>query len=268
MSEQPSDATEVVVPVAPDDESRARSRSRSRRTRRTDWRLGGSTVRGWREMMIAWACFSLGVGVLGGFMLTTFVAASWAPLAATALLWVSMLVPIVMAFSRSRPIGLLRFRALDLLYGLVLGVMLRFFQGWVAEVSGEGADFPSYVTLDGQLPNGWWFTDALSPVIIAPVLEEFFFRAVILIALYSALRRPFGKVTAGLAALLVSTALFVIVHTVAGEMSTDAAVSLAAVGTVCALLVLLTGRIWGAVLVHMVFNATYVGLALVGTFVG
>ena len=67
--------------------------------------------------------------------------------------------------------------------------------------------------------------------------------------------RPFGRLTAGLVALLVSTGLFVLVHGL--DRSTLAAgcvLSLALLGLVCGLLVLLTGRIWGAVLVHVVFN--------------
>lgn len=244
------------------------SRARTRRAGRTDWRLGGRTVRPWRELTLAWACFSLGVGVLLGFVISTSWASPWASFTATAVLWLSMLVPVVWAFRRSRPVGLLKFRPIDLLYGLMLGVALRIFQGVVSEMSGAGADFPTFTTFDGQLPAMWWLTDAASSVVIAPVVEEFFFRAVILVALYSALRRPFGKLTAGLGAGLVSTALFLIVHTVAGSISADAAVSLAAVGATCALLVLLTGRIWGAVLVHIVFNATYFALGLVGTFAG
>lgn len=225
-------------------------------------------MRLWREVTLAWACFSLGVGVLLGFVISTTWASPWASFTATAVLWLSMLVPIVWAFRRSRPIGLLTFRPVDLLYGLMLGVALRIFQGVVAEMSGTGAAFPTFTTFDGQLPTMWWLTDAASAALIAPVLEEFFFRGVVLIALYSALRRPFGKLTAGLGAGLVSTALFIIVHTVAGSITADAAVSLAAVGATCALLVLLTGRIWGAVLVHIVFNTTYLALGLVGTFAG
>lgn len=246
----------------------APSRARTRRAGRTDWRLGGRTVRPWRELTLAWACFSLGVGVLLGFVISTSWASPWSSFAAMGVLWLSMLVPIVWAFRRSRPVGLLKFRAIDLLYGLTLGVALRIFQGVVSGMSGAGADFPTFATFDGQLPTMWWLTDAASSALIAPVIEEFFFRAVILVALYSALRRPFGKLTAGLAAGLVSTALFVIVHTVGGAIEADAAVTLAAVGATCALLVLLTGRIWGAVLVHIVFNTTYIVLGLVGTFAG
>lgn len=268
----PAETGRVPVATAPATSagpaSAAPLRAHTRRAGRTDWRLGGRTVRPWRELTLAWACFSLGVGVLLGFVISTSWVSPWSSFAATAVLWLSMLVPIVWALRRSRPVGLLRFRPIDLLYGLMLGVALRIFQGVVSEMSGAGAGFPTFVTFDGQLPTMWWLTDAASSALIAPVIEEFFFRAVILVALYSALRRPFGKLTAGLAAGLVSTALFIIVHTVGGAIAADAAVSLAAVGATCALLVLLTGRLWGAVLVHIVFNTTYLVLGLVGTFAG
>jgi membrane protease YdiL (CAAX protease family) len=45
-------------------------------------------------------------------------------------------------------------------------------------------------------------------------------------------------------------------------------ISLALLGVVGGLLVVLTGRIWPAVLVHIVYNGSYVVLALAGTFLG
>ncbi len=42
-------------------------------------------------------------------------------------------------------------------------------------------------------------------------------------------------------------------------------IALTVLGGVCALLVLLTGRIWAAVGVHVVYNALGVALALLGT---
>ncbi|BDV29789.1 CPBP family intramembrane glutamic endopeptidase [Microbacterium terricola] len=226
-------------------------------------------MRGWRELLIAWALFSLGAGVLAGFTIRwLWPAASWSSLASTLALWIGMLVPIVMAFSRSRPVGLLRLRPLDLLYGVALGVFLRLFQGWVATMADGGAPFPTFATMDGALPSSWFWREALPAGVIAPVIEEFFFRAVILVAMYTVLRRGFGKMTAGLAAALVSTALFVVLHTVSGTLGIDAVVSLGAVGLTCAALVLLTGRIWAAVIVHVVYNSMYLLLGLVGTFAG
>jgi membrane protease YdiL (CAAX protease family) len=173
-----------------------------------------------------------------------------------------MLLPIAWAFSRSRPIGLLRVRAIDVLYGVVLGALLRTTQGWLEGIGGTPAEWPGLVQVDGSLPLSTLLLDVVAPIVVAPVVEELFFRGVLLVALYTVLRRPFGKVTAGLAAALASTALFVLVHGISAAGDVSGVVSLSLLGMVCALLVLLTGRIWGAVLVHVVYNASYVGLAL------
>ncbi|WP_404431372.1 CPBP family intramembrane metalloprotease [Microbacterium lacus] len=238
------------------------------RTRRRDWRLGGRTVARWRERVLALALIALGVGVLGGTALVTFVSASWAPLVATVLLWVAMLIAIVYAFVRSRPAGLLGFRAQDLVFGLGIGLLLRLVQGWVDAATGGTGAFPSYPTIGGSLPNGWLFNDVIATVLIAPVIEEFFFRGVILVALYTLLRRPVGKIVAAAVAAVASTGIFVLVHALGGALAVDQVISLTVVGLVCASLVLLTGRIWPAVLAHVVYNGTYVVLALIGTYAG
>jgi membrane protease YdiL (CAAX protease family) len=177
-----------------------------------------------------------------------------------------MLVPVVLALCRSRPAGLFRFRALDVLYGIVLGVLLRVAQGWIAQVGGGAAPFPSYPTIDGEPGASWWLTDVVAVVAIGPVVEEFFFRAVILVSVFTLLRRRFGHVAAGISAVLVSAAAFVMLHSLLVGQTADLVVATALLGAVCASLVMLTGRIWGAVLVHVIYNATYVLLALIGTF--
>ncbi|WP_298944451.1 CPBP family intramembrane glutamic endopeptidase [uncultured Microbacterium sp.] len=238
---------------------------RSRRTARTDWRLGSRTVQSWREGLLAIALLSLGGGILAG---TAALTAGASPLIATLLIWLGMLVPIAVGFARSRPVGLLRFRAIDLLWGFGLGVVLRVVQGWAAGAEGAPVPFPTLVTVDGALADGWWFGDVLAPVVIAPLVETSLFSGVILVALYTVLRRPLGAFTAGLAATLASTSLFVFAHLAVGAGAVADIVAMAALGLVCALLVIFTGRIWGAVLVHAVFNGAGVTLALVGTVFG
>lgn len=240
-----------------------RPQRRPRRVRRTDWRLGGRTVLAWREGLLAIALMGLGAGILAGFAALQLGAPASV---STLLIWAGMLVAVVIAFARSRPIGLLRFRAVDLLWAVGLGLLARLVQGWVAGANGTAAPFPTLPTVDGQLANFWWLDSALAPVLIAPAVEEFFFRAVVLIALFTVLRRPFGALTSGLTALLVSTGLFVAAHAISATTATvEGLVSLGVLGGVCGLLVLLTGRIWGAVGVHLVFNALGVGLALLGS---
>ncbi|MGX5773023.1 CPBP family intramembrane glutamic endopeptidase [Microbacterium trichothecenolyticum] len=283
MPDQPSDAAPVVdlwsleppaaAPAAgpadapaegtPADEVAAPRRSRrSAHEARTDWRLGGRTVYRWREGLLAVALISLGAGVLLGALVAAVWDSPWAAASATVIVWIGMLLPIAWAVTRSRPIGLLRLRALDVLYGLVLGALLRTTQGWLEGLDGTPALLPTLVQVDGSLPLSTVVFDVVAPVVVAPVVEEFVFRGVLLVALYTVLRRPFGKFAAGLAAALVSTALFVLMHGISSVGDVSGVVSLSLLGMVCALLVLLTGRIWAAVLVHAVYNASYVALGL------
>lgn len=220
----------------------------------------------WRGLLFAWALVSLGAAVLLAVAIVqVWPAASWSTTASTLVLWIGMLLAVLWAFARSQPTGLLRFRPLDVLYGLALGVFLRVLQGWIAILGGGGAGFPRFATFDGALPGYWWLTDGLSAGMIAPVIEEFFFRAVVLVAVYAALQRAFGALTAGFVAVLVSTALFILFHAIGGSLTIETALSLGAVGLTCALLVMLTGRIWGAVLVHIIYNSTFLLLGLIGT---
>ncbi|AZC12329.1 CPBP family intramembrane glutamic endopeptidase [Microbacterium sp. ABRD28] len=233
---------------------------------RTDWRLGGRTVRRWREWAFAAGLIGLGLGVLVGAVVEWVWDSPWAPVVATVLVWIGMVVPTVLAFRRSRPVGLLRFRAVDLLWGVGLATALRLIQGWLAAGGGAGA-LPSFTTVDGALPAGWWLTDLLGPIVIAPPVEELFFRGLLLVTVFTMLRRPLGQVAAGIIAMMVSTGLFVLAHTLTGTATADAVITTALLGLTCAAIVMLTGRIWGAVLVHAAYNPSYVALAAIGTLV-
>lgn len=281
MPDQPSDAAPTVdlwslqppagssagvaAEPAPAEDAAPRRSRRSSHEARTDWRLGGRTVYRWREGLLAIALISLGAGVLLGSLVVTVWDSPWAAASATAIVWIGMLLPVVWAFTRSRPIGLLRLRAVDVLYGVVLGALLRTTQGWIEGLDGTPAEWPGLVQVGGSIPLSSMVVDVVGPVVVAPVVEEFFFRAVVLVSLYTVLRRPFGKLTAGMVAALGSTALFVVMHGISGAADVSGVVSLSLLGLVCALLVLLTGRIWGAVLVHVVYNASYVALALLAS---
>lgn len=222
----------------------------------------------WRTDLLGWVLISLAAGILASVTLFQVLPPTIGGWAAPVVLWLALLVPTVFAFSRSIPRPLLQFRAVDLLYGLVLGVTLRVVQGWISLATTGSDVWPSYGTLDGQLPVSWWFTEVASGVVISPVLEEFFFRGVLLIVVYSVVRRSVGAGAAGFVAVIVSTGLFMLGHVLTIGIGWDMALAIGFVGLVCALLVLLTGRIWGALLVHVTFNASYVALALVGTLVG
>ncbi|WP_349309018.1 CPBP family intramembrane glutamic endopeptidase [Microbacterium sp. MM2322] len=230
---------------------------RGRRRRRTDWRLGGTAVRAWNGSVLIVALVALGAAIFTGSLVNLLWESPWAPLASTAVLWVGMIVPVAVAFRRGRPAGLLRFRPADLVYGLALGLGLRVIDGWVTDAASR--PLPT-----ADMTPSWLLTDAVPAGLVGPVLEEFLFRTVILIAVYSLLRRPAGRPAAAVAAILVSTATFILIHVVDGSLPLGESISVGAVGLVCATLVILTGRIWGAVLVHIVYNATMLLLIAAG----
>lgn len=255
--------------VAPDavDEPPAGTpgRRRSPRRRRT-WIEGGTSVQHWGWELLGWAVLGLGAGIVGAAALNEFAPQ---PLAATLSLvavWIGLAAPVAFAFARSRPRALLRFRPQDLLFGLALGILLRFTQGWLEMAAGGDGAWPAYP--GAGLPPGWVFDQLLGAVVIAPVVEEFFFRGLVLVAVYTAVRRLAGRGVAGFAAALVSTGLFIVAHALLAPLTWDETAALALVGLVNSILVLLTARIWAAVLVHVVYNGLWVALATVGSLTG
>jgi membrane protease YdiL (CAAX protease family) len=235
------------------------------------WLQGGTTTVSWGWLLVGWAVVSLGAGVLVATAAGQFIGGVVGGWVGTVVLWIAMIVPVLYAFSRSVPRGLLRFRPTDLLFGVVFGVALRIVSGWLDQAASGVAVWPSYPTIDGQLSGDWWFVELAIPVVIAPLVEEFFFHALLLVALYTAFRRLTRvRAAAGFGAALVSTGLFVLLHALTGSLGATWASSatIALVGLVGAAVVLLTGRVWGAVLTHVVFNGTYVVLAVAGTLAG
>ncbi|GAA1533310.1 hypothetical protein GCM10009803_12480 [Microbacterium ginsengiterrae] len=215
--------------------------------------------------MLGWALVALGAGLLGGALL--------GGLLGTVVLWVALLVPIVLAYRRGIPRGLLVFRAVDLIYGVVLGTILRLAQGLLANAFGGSGALPSYPSLDGMLPAGWWLEDLLGGAMVAPVIEEFFFRGFLLIVIFTLVRRLAGahRAAIGLGAVvgvIASTAVFVLTHALTAAQHTSDLIGLTLVGLVCGALVVTTGRILPAVLVHAIYNASGVLLAVAGTLLG
>jgi membrane protease YdiL (CAAX protease family) len=229
------------------------------------WLEGSGTARAWNGTVLAYAAVAVGAGIILSVAARVYLPTATGQLLSVLALWVGMAVPVVIAIRRSRPRGLFRFRATDILWGLGLGVLLRIVQGWLETAAGGTGGLPSYPTLDGQLGAAWLITGLLGPVLIAPLVEELLFRGVVLVTVYRTARRG---LEAGILAVIASAGTFVAIHSVNGVARWDEPVYLALVGITCAVLVLLTGRIWGAVLVHLVFNGMWVGLALVGTGLG
>lgn len=214
--------------------------------------------------MLGWAACAVGAGVLGAHVAPAIFPVETAADAARALVWLSMAVPVVVAFSRSRPRGLLRFRAIDLVYGAVFGVVLRLTQGIVADLVEGGAAWPSTFSTDGGLPATFPL-DALAGSLVAPALEEAFFRGVVLVGVFVVIRRRLGASTAGAAAIAFSTALFLVAHALTAPRAMSDLVTLSLLSVVAGAFVVGTGRIWPAVTTHVVYNATGFALVTVGT---
>ena len=210
--------------------------------------------------MLPAALAGMGVGVFGAGISNLLLPGI--PIASTLALWAGLAAATAYAFARAQPAGLLRIRLTDLLWGLVLGLALRALQGWAS--GADATAFPSASSTSGVPASTWWLNEFFPAGFIGPVLEEFFFRAVLLVAVYQIFRRGVGRAAAAATALLVSAGLFVLLHGMRGSLLLADGAVLFAVGAVCGLLVLLTGRIWGAVILHVVYNVAFLALAIVG----
>ncbi|MFJ4158976.1 lysostaphin resistance A-like protein [Microbacterium testaceum] len=219
---------------------------------------------GWNAEMLGWAVCALGLGVTGAHLVELALPVDAAGDAEQALVWLCFAVPIAVAFRRSRPLGLLRLRAMDVAYGIVFGAVVRGAQGIIGGLSGTPAPWPSTFSTDGALPSSFP-TQAVTGTLVTPVLEEGFFRGVVLVCAFVLLRRFAGPAAAGVASVALSTTLFVLAHQLVGSPDAVDLATLALLGVTTGVFVLATGRLWPAVLVHVFFNATGFAMLAVGT---
>lgn len=210
--------------------------------------------------MLGWSIASLGAGVLAARAAALLLPPVPASIVATAVLWASLTLPAIWAIRRSRPRGLTAFRWVDAVIGAVWGILLRIAQGAFAAAAGQSA-WPSAADLSSPV----FIAEAAAATVIAPVVEEFFFRAVVVVGVYTIVHRLSGRVAAVVAALIVSTVLFVAAHGLVAPLAPADASSLALVGAVAGICVLATGRIWPAILVHAVYNLTGIAVVVVAT---
>lgn len=144
-----------------------------------------------------------------------------------------------------------------------MGLTLRTLQGAIGETGVDA--FPTVGSTDRIVPFDWWVAVALRGAFLSPVVEEFFFRAVLLVSMFQLLRKPVGAVTASFASVLATSGAFLLIHAPFEPLGAVAALQMFAVGVACGLLVVLTGRIWAAVIAHIVYNSSFLFLMIVGT---
>lgn len=214
--------------------------------------------------MLGWALCAVGAGALAAHVAPTVFPVETADGGAQGLIWSSMAVPVAVAFARSRPRGLLRFRTVDVMYGVVFGVVLRLVQGGLAGIGVDAAPWPSTFSNDGAVPPSFAI-EAVAGSIVTPTLEEMLFRGVVLVSVFAILRRRVGSIAAGVAAVAIATALFITAHELTAPRDVPELVTLTLLGVVAGSFVIGTGRIWPAVAVHVVFNASGFALVAVGT---
>ncbi|MFG6280697.1 CPBP family intramembrane glutamic endopeptidase [Microbacterium sp. 5K110] len=243
--------------------ARHRPRTPPRRRHRA-WREGGPSVARWDAEMLGWAVLSLGLGVLAARAGAVLLPGAIAEVVTQAVLWAAFAVPVVWAFRRSRPRGLTRFRAVDVLIGAVWGVGLRLAQGALDAAAGAPA-WPSAGT--GGVTSRL-VAESVAATTVGPALEELFFRGVVLVCTYTAVRRLSGHVAAVVASLVLSSILFVVAHALVAPLGPTDAAALALVGAICGVCVLVTGRLWPAILVHVVYNGTGIAVVVVGSLYG
>lgn len=174
--------------------------------------------------------------------------------------WLPLLAAVLVASrwhgtgSLRRDLGL-RFQAIDLIWGLAIGLLARTAAS-VIEIIGYGrvGSAPG-VTFGVPSHDGWWLFGALlAPVLIAPVIEELFFRGLVLRSVFAA--TP-GAAAAGVA-IGVSGLSFALLHVVSATSPTEAVVVGAGTllfGLAAASASILTGRIGAAMVAHVMFNA-------------
>ncbi len=216
----------------------------------------------WNGKVLAVALVAGGLAVIAAGLLSR-VPVAWASLASVASLWGLLLVAVIYAFMRGRPAGLLRLRGTDVLWGVTLGLVFRLVQGWMSLADTKPFPiFPGGGASDGH--RGWAF-EAVGTALVGPIVEEFFFRAVVLVAVYQIFRRSLGYSAAGVTAILSSAGGFVLLHAFFSPLALTDALQFFIVGAATAVLVIMTGRLWAAVFAHVVYNVSFLVLAFLGT---
>ena len=155
-------------------------------------------------------------------------------------------------------------KPLDLLWGIGLGLLLRLAAA-LAELSMRGAIVAPSFLLPAKLSvidlATLIFGGVVAPVVIAPVVEEFFFRGTLLGSLMRAGGKPIGSILA----VVVSSLLFALPHAITSTTMSGGATRFVIAGILglgVGAITMVTGRIGGAIVAHITFNVALFLLVL------
>ena len=162
-----------------------------------------------------------------------------------------------------------RILPLDLVYGIVFGLLLRFVDAAV-NLGMNGVTGLAPRALLGDGPHGVDLVVlVVAPVIVSPLVEELFFRGLLQRSLAGLLAPPTGLRDAraslpSITSVVVTAALFAFLHVAivseAPGLALVTVISTFAFGLAAGALVAATRRLGGAVVAHIVFNAVAVWL--------
>lgn len=151
----------------------------------------------------------------------------------------------------------LGWRWTDAVLGLAIGLVLRAVIELVAPTTGSVSGGFGVVSTAAVV------VFAIGAVVVSPVVEELFFRGVVLAVMLD-LCAPLGRVAASVVGIVVSSAAFAALHLspIGGVATWGVLLAPVVVGVGCGILFALTGRLASAVIAHVVFNAIGVGLVV------
>ena len=159
--------------------------------------------------------------------------------------------------SRSRLPGLLGLRALDILWGLVLGVLLPF----VAGVFAGGGAWPAYAALSPR----WVATGVVAPILTSAFLAVFAVGLVFPAAVRALSPRMSPVVTRIVAGALTAVGFAVIPVVFRGDVSGMPVALPIVLGVALGVFAGLSQRLWGALLAAAIFSGVWVALSVLGT---
>lgn len=223
----------------------------------------------WRALLVA-------AGGFGAAALLLFVVDATGPMWAGMPGWIAavasifaanapLIIAVVAAAAFTSIVGFARATGIrhwvwtDLLYGLFVGIVARAVVELLAPtLGGFGGPLGGALSGDATLALA---IAASAAVLISPIIEELYFRGLMVRALFDALSDA-GRVGASIVAVTTSTAAFVLLHVVAAGSLVPVGLIIGSlvVGVGCGVLTVVTGRLWAAIVAHVLYNAS--GLAL------